>query len=67
MTDKIKAIKGAGNKNNLADAVRELIEAAPHIMQKMEVDAQLHRAKYLALQKEGFTNKEALELCKSIW
>lgn len=48
---------------SLAQAVRNLRENMPALLEMAQLNAQLNRAKYLALVKEGFTEAQALELC----
>ena len=36
------------------------------ILESVGMYAKMHRMKYLALRKEGFDRKQALELCKNI-
>lgn len=51
-------------KVRFAVLVRELRENMAAHIEFAQLDAQLKRAKYLALVKEGFTQDEALSLCK---
>lgn len=39
-------------------------EMAPILIEMQKVEAQIKRAKYLALIAENFTEQQALELCK---
>lgn len=39
-------------------------EMAPVIIEMHRTEAKIKRAKYLALVDEGFTEQQALELCK---
>lgn len=39
-------------------------EMAPILIEMQAVEAKIKRAKYLALVGEGFTEAQALELCK---
>lgn len=36
----------------------------PAMLEMLAIDAQMRRAKYNALIKEGFSDQQALELCK---
>lgn len=49
------------------EALRELRVNLPQILEYFSITAQMHRAKYAALLNEGFTGKEALELCKILF
>lgn len=43
----------------------QMLEGLPVLIQKAGADAQLLKAKYDALVKEGFTNEQALEIVKA--
>lgn len=45
-------------------ALRDMRESMAWHLEYIAIQAQLTRAKYLALVKEGFTAAEAIELCK---
>lgn len=46
--------------------LRNFREKLPMLLQYAVIMAQAHRAKYNACLKEGFTEAQALELCKTI-
>ncbi len=48
----------------LALSIRNLRENLPALMELKQIDAKLARVKFLALVQEGFTEQQALELCK---
>lgn len=48
---------------SLAQNVRNLRDNVPALLELAGINAQLMRAKYLALMKEGFTEAQALDLC----
>lgn len=48
----------------LAQAVRNLRENLPALLELDELQARLTRKKFLALVSQGFTEAQALELCK---
>lgn len=48
---------------SLAQNVRTLRENLPALLELAGINAQLTRAKFLALVKEGFTEGQALDLC----
>jgi hypothetical protein len=52
------------SKVKLAVLVRELRDNIAAHIEIAQLDARLKRAKYLALIKEGFDERQALELCK---
>jgi len=45
-------------------AIREIQEILPAVIEGQRALAQVTRARYLALIKEGFSPEQALELCK---
>ena len=47
-------------------SLAKLRDQLPALQQYAQLMAQAHRAKYNALLKEGFTEAQALELCKVI-
>ncbi|MFS2047538.1 hypothetical protein ACEN9J_03015 [Variovorax sp. Varisp41] len=48
---------------NLAQGVKTIRENLPAMLEMAQLNAQVTRAKYLALVKEGFTEAQALDLC----
>ncbi|MDQ0082922.1 hypothetical protein J2W35_003281 [Variovorax boronicumulans] len=48
---------------SLAQSVKTVRENLPALMEMGQLNAQITRAKYLALVKEGFTEAQALDLC----
>jgi hypothetical protein len=48
---------------NFAQAVKSLRENLPASIEYASIQAKIWRAKYLALVREGFTEKDALDLC----
>ena len=56
------------NFNPPTDAERALADLerqSDHLLDLQRYAAKMHRAKYLACLEEGFTEAQALELCKS--
>ena len=47
----------------LAQAVRQMRETLPAMLEINELQAQITRAKFKALVKQGFTEAQALYLC----
>lgn len=52
------------NRVTQAQAIRQITENWAAHMEGITLGARLTRAKYLALLKEGFTEAQAIELCK---
>jgi len=59
-------IDGGDKKNPSAEKVRQLKKDLPLLLELYITMAKLHRAKYISLRNEGFDEKQALELCKTI-
>jgi hypothetical protein len=49
----------------LAQAVKSMRENMPAMMEHQELQAIIIRKKYIALVQSGFTEFQALELCKT--
>lgn len=65
--DKIKVLDGGATPNVTADAVRRLRAELPVLMEHMAMMAELQKAKFDALKRNGFSDDHALELCKSVF
>lgn len=59
-------LHGLGRKNDMADAIRKLKEMQPDLVEYYKVKAQLLHAAYLSFIDAGFTEAQAIELCKEI-
>ena len=51
--------------HRMRDANDDMMAALPEIVRSAKLTAQVTRAKFDALMKEGFTEKQALELCRT--
>lgn len=51
-------------RNEFQGAVDSLSRNLPVMLEHVELQAKIRRASYLALLKEGFTEAQALELCR---
>ena len=65
--DNITVIRGGATPNPSADAMRSFAAEIPALLGHMRLMAQLHHAKFVALRTEGFSETQALELCKSVF
>jgi hypothetical protein len=54
------------NRVSLAQAVRNLRENLPALLEMEDLQAKLSRKKFLCLVAEGFTETQALELCRKV-
>lgn len=61
---KITVLDGGAKKDALADSLRTLRANIELLIEGAELTARVTRAKYLALIAQGFTEAQALELCK---
>ncbi len=55
---------GGATTNQIKDAVRQFAEAMDDHCQFLKLNAQLLKTKFDALKEQGFTEQQALELCK---
>lgn len=54
-----------GNLSKLRESLADMREQMPVLLEYVVLTAQLTKAKYNALRMEGFTEKQAIELCRS--
>lgn len=52
--------------DKLQQSITELHAALPHMLQYYEIQAVMTRAKYEQLIRAGFTEAQAIELCKDM-
>ena len=64
--DNISLIQGGGEKNLGEEHVRELEKTYPTLLKQITWLAKLTRARFDAFKAEGFTDEQALQLCKFI-
>lgn len=64
---KLIVLPGGATKNQLKEATRALQEGLPDMLEYERLTAQLHKAKFDALKEQGFTDEQALVLCKSVF
>jgi hypothetical protein len=63
----IKILEGGRSNNEMADAMRKMAAEMPILIENVKMLAQLQRAKFDALKDVGFTDEQALELCKNLY
>jgi hypothetical protein len=51
---------------SIAQSVKTMRDNLPALLELAAINARLVRAKFVALQNQGFTESQALELCKSL-
>jgi len=61
---KIKELKTNG-KNEMFSAIMDFKRNLPDLIAHMTIMAELRKASYDSLLKQGFTEEQALELCKN--
>jgi len=62
--NKLVGIQGGREKNPALDAIRQIQHNLAFYCEAQAALAAMTRSKYEALLKEGFTESQALELCK---
>lgn len=62
----ITVLDGGGQKDKALQVARDLKALLPAMIENAVLVARLRRASYLALVNEGFTEAQALELCRHI-
>lgn len=60
----LKVLKGGGTADELKQAVRTIRDIMPDYIEYLKIDAQLRREKFKALIEQGWTEDQAVELCK---
>jgi hypothetical protein len=63
----LKEIPGGGNVDEIAEAIRNMKKNLPQMQEYYEIVARMTRLKYDELIKEGFSESEAVELCKQLF
>ena len=65
MKNKIRLLDdGAEASKQPVSEIQKILQQLPEMIMFAEIDAKMKRVRFLALRKEGFTQPEALELCK---
>lgn len=62
----IVSLAKSGEPDELASAVGELRQRMPGMIEYNRIMAKVQRDAYLAYVEQGFTAKQALELCKTL-
>lgn len=60
----LQSIAGGGKPDKMRDEIRKLQSNLDIILEAQNIVAQITRAKYVSLIEQGFTQAQALELCK---
>lgn len=63
----VTTIKDGDKPNVMKEGLRNMIENLPTLIEHMKIMSKLHKAKFDALKAEGFSDAEALELCKVVF
>lgn len=66
-TGNVTALSGGNKPNVMKEAIRNMTENLPMLIEHATLMAKLHRAKFLALKSEGFSDTGSLELCKVVF
>jgi hypothetical protein len=64
--DNLRLFQGRSNPSITKDAIRQLREELPTIIEFYSIYAEMIHAKFEALKSQGFTQEQALELCKTL-
>lgn len=64
---KVTVIPGGSNPNEVKEALRNIRSNLQLHLEYIQITAKMHKTKYDALIKEGFTDAQALELCKKLF
>ena len=65
--DNIRVLEGGRTPNMTSEAVRQMWANLPALLEHTALMAELQKAKFDALTRNGFTDSQALELCKSVF
>jgi hypothetical protein len=65
--EKLKMFQGKGQKNILAEELREMQKGLPEIIEYWKLQAQIQRAYYLELVNQGFSEDQALQLTMGVF
>jgi hypothetical protein len=70
MSDKDKEFKilpGGNTPSEIAESLRKMKESLPVVVEYIVLSVELTRKKFDELKKQGFTDGQALELCKQLF
>ena len=65
--DNLKVFNGKGEKNELSEVIRNLKETITEQIELQIIVAQLQKARFDELKKQGFSDNHAIELCQKIF
>jgi len=63
---KVSLLPGIPEPNKMRDELKKLNNSFSFYTEYLKIAAKLTRVKYLALKKQGFTEKQAIELSKTL-
>lgn len=66
-TENIRVLEGGKTPNLTADALRQLRANRLALLEHVVLMAELQKAKFDALKSNGFTDAQALDLCKNVF
>lgn len=66
MRDKLVMLPGGGQVSEIRECNRQLREIKEGLVEYYAIHAELIRAKYDELVKQGFTEAQTIELCKTL-
>jgi hypothetical protein len=64
LTEKLISMKGGNKPSITRETIRLMKEELPYILEYFPIYAEMTKAKFEALKEKGFTEIQALELCK---
>lgn len=66
MAEKLIPMKGGSKPSITRETIRMMKEELPYVLEYFPIYAEMTKAKFEALKEKGFTEGQALELCKGL-